>query len=125
MIGSLFEGISTAFSSIGDFNNAKSSARWFADEGKQIAKNRIQQIVDLSALQKNAYIRSGVELEGTPQAVMQDTYNIGLQDVQSIQSSYQKRIDNAMKQARANLIGGLLGSGLKIGTSIATMGFGG
>ena len=123
-LGGLFSGVASAFSSIGGYNAAKSNARWTAAEGELKAFNRAKQIVQLGAAQKNAYVGAGLELEGTPQAVMQDTYNTGLEDITAIQSGYQKQIKNQMTQARARLLGGLLGSAAKIGSSLYGLGIG-
>ena len=59
-----------------------------------------------------AYLDSGVELEGTPQAVIQDTYNTGLADIADIKSATRKSIKNQLTSARANLLGSIANAGV-------------
>jgi hypothetical protein len=58
---------------VGEYNQAKSSARATARQGEIAVENRKKEIMQLVAKQKIGYVQSGVELEGTAQAVMQDT----------------------------------------------------
>lgn len=113
-LGSIFSGVASAFSTIGAYNQAKSEARAFADTGYRKAKDRALDVKNLIAAQKNAFVRAGVEFEGTPQDIMQNTYNQGIEDIQDLESSYNKQLKNAKKQARAQLLGGLLGSGASV-----------
>lgn len=101
-------------SSIGQYNQAKSDARTTAKEGAIAINNRKREIQQVAAKQKIGYLQSGVELEGTAQAVMQDTYNTGIQDVNAISSSYNQSIKNQLTQARANLLGGIGGSAMSL-----------
>lgn len=95
---------------VSEYNQAKSDARATAREGAIAMDNRKKEIQMLAARQKINYLNSGVELEGTAQAVMQDTYNTGIEDLNAIQSSYNQTIKNKMTQARANLLGGIASS---------------
>ena len=40
---------------------------------------------------------------------MQDTINTGIEDIKALQQGYQKRASNMVKQARAQMYGGILG----------------
>ena len=95
---------------IGEYNQAKSGARATAREGEIAIANRKKEIQDLVAKQKIGYLQSGVELEGTAQAVMQDTYQTGIKDVQALASSYNKNIKNQLTSARARLLGSIASS---------------
>ena len=107
--------------SIGQFNQAKSNARTLAYEGTITAQNRAREIEALASTQRVSYLNSGLELEGTPAAVIADTHQIGREDVAAIKSSYTKQIKNLMTQARANLLSGLLTSSAQIGGGIASL----
>lgn len=97
---------------VGDYNQAKSSARATANEGRIAIANRKREIQELVARQKIGYLQSGVELEGTAQAVMQDTYNKGVEDVNAIAGTYNKSIKNQMTAARAQLLGNIAKAGV-------------
>lgn len=108
---------------IGDYNQAKSAARATAKEGAIAIYNRKQEIQNLVAKQKIGYLQSGVELEGTAQKVMQNTYNTGIADIQAIGSSYQKNIKNQMTAARSQLLGSIAGAAtslFSVGSSLSS-----
>lgn len=104
-------GLSIA-SGIGQYNQAKSKARATARQGERAIENRKNEILALASKQKMAYLDSGVELEGTPQAVIQDTYNTGLADIADIKSATRKSIKNQLTSARANLLGSIANAGV-------------
>jgi len=111
--------------SVGQFNQAKSNARTLAYEGAVKAQQRADEIVELAAFQRVSFLNSGLELEGTPATIIEDTYQIGRADVNAITSSYKKQIKNLQTQARANLLSGLLTSSAQIGNGVMSMAGGG
>lgn len=123
-MGSPFDiltGAAGVVQSIGQFNQAKSNARTLAYEGSVTATNRAREIESLAATQRVSYLNSGLEMEGTPAAVIANTHQIGREDVSAIKSSYTKQIKNLMTQARANLLSGLLTSSAQIGSGIMSI----
>lgn len=123
-MGSPFDiitGTAGIFQSIGQFNQAKSNARSLASEARITATNRAREIESLAATQRVSYLNSGLELEGTPAAVIANTHQIGREDVAAINSSYKKQIKNLMTQARANLLSGLLTSSAQIGSGVMSI----
>lgn len=96
--------------SVGKYNQSKSAARQTAKEGAIEAENRKTEIQKLAATQRVSFLQAGVELEGTPQNVIQDTYNTGIADIQAVKSSYKQKVKNIMVAARSELIGGLASS---------------
>lgn len=111
----------SAASAIGSYNSAKSNARATIREGERVAQNRADEISKLASRQRVLYLHAGLELEGTPQAVVNDTYNTGIADVRAIRSSYTQQAKNIMKQARANLLGSLANTAVSA-FSMANMG---
>jgi hypothetical protein len=105
-------GLSLA-SGIGNYKSAKSSIKAIEKEAYQKMADRRKEIQRLIAEQKIGYGTAGVELEGTPQTVIRDTYNIGIQDINAIASSYNTAIRNATKQAKAGLLGSIVGAGVQ------------
>lgn len=100
-------------SAIGSYNSSKSQARQVVKAGEIRAYNRAEEIRSLAARQRVAYISAGLELEGTPQIVMSDTYTKGINDVMSITAAANQEAKNIRKQATAQLLGSLA----KIGVS--------
>lgn len=100
-------------SAIGNFNQQKSEARQTAHHGTIEAAKRANEIKSLAAKQRVSYLQAGLELEGTPQAVINDTYNTGMQDIHAISEGYNQQSKNIMNKARANLLGDIA----KVGVS--------
>ncbi len=110
-------------SAIGQYNQAKSSARAAKRKAEQEMETRKEEILKLAATQKVGYVQAGLELEGTPQAVIQDTYNTGIEDVKAIAGSYRQTIKNTLTSARAALIGNIAKTGMSAVSAYS--GFGG
>ena len=96
---------------VGESNQAKSAARQTRREGETAIKNRKREIQELVAKQKIGYLQSGVELEGTAQTILQDSYTKGIEDVNAIKGAYNRSIKNQMTAARANLLGSIAKAG--------------
>lgn len=117
-------GLSLA-SAIGNFNQSKSEARQTARQGAIAAQNRADEIKKLAAKQRVSYLQAGLELEGTPQAVINDTYNTGLEDINEIKSAYNQSSKNIMTQARSKLLGDIAKTGASVmagGNGLENMG---
>lgn len=113
MIGAILAAMSVAMSVASAVGNAKASKQQIKQlkrEAEIKAQNRADEILSLAATQRVRYLSAGLELEGTPQAVITDTYDIGLKDIQEIRDSYKTQINNVKKSARAQLLGGLANS---------------
>lgn len=103
-------GLSVA-SAIGNYNQSKSESRQTAKEGVIAAQNRADEIKKLASRQRVSYLQAGLELEGTPQNVINDTYETGIADVNNIIGAYNQKSKNIMTKARADLLGGLAKAG--------------
>ena len=99
-------------SAIGSYNSGKSQARQTIQAGEIAAQKRADEISKLASRQRVLYLSAGLDLEGTPQAVINDTYNTGIADVREIRASYNQQAKNIITQARANLLGGLAQAGV-------------
>lgn len=100
----VYVGLSAA-SAIGSYNQSKSQARQAIKQGEIAMKNRADEIRSLAAKQRVSYLASGLELEGTPNAVIADTYNTGIEDVNAIRESANQQSKNILTAARAKLLG--------------------
>ena len=107
---------------IGEYNQAKSAARQTRNEGKIAIENRKREIQDLVAKQKIGYLQSGVELEGTAQTILQDTYTKGVQDINALTGAYNRSIKNQMTAARANLLGSIAQAGMSAASVYSSLG---
>lgn len=114
MIGQLaIAGLQVA-KAVGDYNQSKSQARQIREQSKQAAKARAQEIRALAAEQRASYLASGLELEGTPMSVINDTYNTGLEDITAIGTSAKTQMKNTLRQGRSSLLGGFASAGVSL-----------
>lgn len=98
-------------SAIGNYNQSKSEAKQTAKAGAIVAEKRADDIMKLASRQRVSYLSAGLELEGTPQNVINDTYDTGIADVNDIIGTYNQKSKNIMTAARAQLLGGLAKAG--------------
>lgn len=92
---------------VGSYNASKSQARQVQKEAAITAARRAEDIKKLAAKQRVAYVSAGLELEGTPQVVMTDTYNTGIADIWNIKNNAEQQAKNIRKTATAQLLGNL------------------
>lgn len=104
-------------SAIGNYNQSKSAARQTVHAGDVAAWKRADEIKRLASKQRVSYLSAGLELEGTPQAVINDTYNTGIADVMTIRSAYNREAKNIMKKGQAQLLGNVAMTGVMAGLS--------
>lgn len=122
VVGSLALG---ATSAIGNYNQSKSTARQTAKEGQIVAANRAEEIKKLAAKQRVSYLKAGLELDGTPQIVMNDTYDKGIADINAITGSYNQKVKNILTAGRSKLLGDLASTGLSAVSVGSLMNMGG
>lgn len=102
-------------SAIGKYNQSKSKMKQNTKAGEIAAWRRADEIKRLASKQRVSYLSAGLELEGTPQAVVNDTYNTGIADVLAIRSAYNQKSKNILKSAQAKLLGNLAKTGVRAG----------
>lgn len=79
------------------------NAAAISKEGSLAAKNKAQQVALKAASQQSSFLNSGLTLEGTPMAVIQGTFDTGLEDVNQILENYGTQSKNLTRQATNTL----------------------
>jgi hypothetical protein len=104
--------------------NAKAQANAVAQEGALRAQERAKQTKMLAAKQKTSFLNSGISLtgEGTPQAMLDDTYNTGLADIGQIKSNANTQSKNIMAQARSQMFSTLGSMGMSVAGGMQSSG---
>ena len=97
---------------VSSYMTAKAQSKQLAAEGTERAKARDKRTKMLAASQKASFLSSGISLTGdeesTSGAVIGETYKHGLEDVETIKSSYNSRIKDVMAGGRMALVSGLV-----------------
>lgn len=104
------------------YKNSKNQAKAIAAEGDMKAKERAKQTLALAGKTKTSFMTSGISLtgDGTTQNMLDDTYNVGLEDISQIKQNYNQSAKNTMGAARSKLlsdIGGMVMGAASVGAS--------
>lgn len=105
------KGMGEIYQGVAALNSAKSQNRQDVWKSFQEMETRKQEILKIAAKQKTQYVGGGIELEGSAQAVIQDTYNIGKADIAAIGSNYKQAMKNRLKEAKTKLITSIISGG--------------
>lgn len=119
ILATMSAGLSVA-SAIGNYNASKQKVKQLRKEANIEMQNRADEIRELAAQQRVLYLSAGLELEGTPQTVITDTYNTGIADIRAISDSYNTEIKNVRTTARAQLFGGLANAATSLYSAFGT-----
>lgn len=83
--------------------NAEAQTEAMRVEGELAAKEKTKQIRQRAAQQTQAFLSSGITLEGTPEIVLNDTFTTGMEDLDNITKGYNTRIGNTISGANADI----------------------
>lgn len=109
-------GLATA-SVVSGMSNARDEAKSVIEQGNIDAKSSGKRTVLKAAQQRSSFLNSGLLLEGTPLAAIDDTFNIGIQDIDQISSNANKKSKNIISSARTQAL-------MTLATTAATVGGG-
>lgn len=100
----------SVISASGKMNQAKSAAGQTVANGEIAAKEKAKEVRYKVARQTSSFLNSGLTLEGTPQDVIGDTFDTGLQDIGQIRTNANNQSKNIISSARSEAIGQIAGS---------------
>jgi hypothetical protein len=108
----------TAIQNIQTINQAKKQAGALVREGEIAASNKARDVMRQAARQRSSFLTSGLTLEGTPEQVIGQTYDTGLQDVNLMRSNTNTQSKNIIGQARSQMLSNIMGtvSGFAMGS---------
>ena len=79
-------------------------------EGDLRAKEKAKETRLRAARQKVSFLNSGLTLDGTPIAAINNTFDVGLEDVNQIQENSRIKAKNIIKSGRTEAIGKIAGT---------------
>lgn len=95
----------TGLSAIQSINQSKKEAAATVREGELATKEKAKEVRYKAARQTVSFLNSGLTLEGTPNAVIGETYSTGLEDINNIRSNYNTKSKNIISAGRTEAIG--------------------
>ena len=101
-----------AASAASSMSNAKDEAKSVVEQANIDAKNSSKKTILKAAQQRSSFLNSGLLLEGTPLAAIDDTFNIGIQDIDQITSNANAKSKNIVSSARTEALTSLAGTAM-------------
>lgn len=97
----------SALSAAQTLKGGRAEARAAADAGNIAAGNKSRETLVKAGRLQSSFLNSGVTLEGTPMNILENTFSLGLQDIDQIATNSNARGKNAMTAARSKALGSL------------------
>lgn len=97
----------TALQAAGSIKQSKAQAKAAIAEGNIAAENKAKETKLKAARLQSSFLSSGLTLEGTPQSVIDDTFNVGLTDLGQIKSNYDNKAKSIISAGRTEALGKL------------------
>lgn len=85
---------------IASAKNAKEEAKTAKKAAELEINERARQAAKLMSQQKNSFLKSGVYFNGTPQAVIDETYDYMQQDISTMKDNANTNLKNLARQGR-------------------------
>nr|DAN07833.1 MAG TPA: hypothetical protein [Caudoviricetes sp.] len=101
LLSGVSQGIQTKQNANNQSDALERQAQAKIDERAKQAKKLMQQ-------QKTSFLKSGVYFEGTPEAIIDETYNTSIDDINTIINDTEAQKNNLNKQGNAGLLNGLV-----------------
>jgi hypothetical protein len=95
----------TGMQAIGSLMQGQAQAKAAVQQGNIDAQNMAKKTRYAAARQTVSFLNSGLTLEGTPQAVIDETYATGIKDVGQIRMNANTAASNAINAGRMEAIG--------------------
>lgn len=100
-----FSQISTANSQAkASLVNSQAQADALKKEGDITVSEKAKEVRLRAARQVSSFITSGLELEGTPMDVLDETFEVGVADIENIGSNYQTQRMNVLRGGKADAL---------------------
>ena len=115
-VTALASGVSKAVSSVKD---AKAQAKATKVEAEQQIQEKARQAAKLMSQQKSSFLKGGVYFEGSPEDVINETFDFANEDIRRLTNNANTSIKNTMRKGRTAfatslmdaVVGGLSGFG--------------
>lgn len=80
---------------------AKQEAKATIAEGNVALKNKAKEVAQKAASQRVSFLNSGLTLDGTPQSIIDATFNTGLEDINLMSSNYNTKAKSQISAGRS------------------------
>lgn len=103
---SLIQGVSQG---IQNKKNADNQASAIREKTQAQVNERARQAKKMMSQQKASFLKSGVYFNGTPEAIIDETYNTSVDDINALIADANQQEKNLSEQGNSGLLGGILG----------------
>lgn len=116
----------TGMQAISSLMSAQNNAEAAVQQGNIAMENKAKETRYRAARQTVSFLNSGIEMEGTPSLVVDETYTTGLKDIQQIGANANAQSSNFIAQGRSEaisaIVGGMSGMSGSMGSMFETAG---
>ena len=105
----------TALSAVSTMSAANKKADAEIEQGNILAANKAKETKLKAARLQTSFLNSGLTLEGTPMATINDTFSTGLSDIEQIRSNANNKAKTALAEGRSSVLSGLATSFIAAG----------
>lgn len=106
-VTALASGVTKAVSAVKD---SKAQAKVAKAQAEEQVNERARQAVKLMNQQKTSFLKGGVYFDGTPEAVLDETYDFMKKDIDIMKNNANTNIKNIMRQGRTAFASSLMDS---------------
>jgi hypothetical protein len=106
-VTALASGVTKAVSAVKD---SKAQAKVAKAQAEEQVNERARQAVKLMNQQKTSFLKGGVYFDGTPEAVLDETYDFMKSDIDTMKNNANTNIKNIMRQGRTAFASSLMDS---------------
>lgn len=109
----------TALSAVSTMSAANKEAEAAIKEGNIVAANKAKETKLKAARLQTSFLNSGLTLEGTPMATINDTFSTGLADINQISSNYNSKAKAAISKGRSSVLSSFASTFMGMGAAEA------
>lgn len=106
-VTALASGVTKAVSAVKD---SKAQAKVAKAQAEEQVNERARQAVKLMNQQKTSFLKGGVYFDGTPEAILDETYDFMKKDIGIMKNNANTNIKNIMRQGRTAFASSLMDS---------------
>lgn len=98
--------------------NAENEKKALREKTQAQINERARQAIKLMSEQKSSFLKSGIYFNGTPEEIINETYDTSMEDINAMIADANQQEKNLSKQGNSDLMNGILG-----GVSSAALSF--
>lgn len=124
IIAAVVAAAASVYAGVASYEASKQQSQMMEDDKVMRKKERAEKTRRIAGAQRASFLASGISLtgEGTPEAMLGETYDFGIEEVKNISEHYSKRQEMVLAEGRKDynlaLLAGFSGAATSMGMSM-------